>query len=235
LRRSSRSFDAIPAPPVGPIPTNPSAVNSGPLNVADAGRDVSAQTASPRSLADTPDRPLSASKGPGGHQSTPVRFELVVNAKTAKAAADAMIGKSREAMKAQGLHDTHTAARKAGVKNGSVMKFPNNTKETTPMTQTGTGVLREAVRIRIKKGHAGLLARDFSIGTATLEAFATGGAKLPDAIMDAAAKYFFGSNCSFDAERNLLKRAKPVSTSIGIAPPPCVRTEPILGAAGIGP
>ena len=61
-------------------------------------------------------------------------------------------------------------------------------KEATPMTQTGTDVLREALRARIHKGYAGLLARDLGIGVAALDEFAHGKGKLPDAIMSALAK-----------------------------------------------
>jgi hypothetical protein len=101
-------------------------------------------------------------------------------------------------------------------------------KDTTPMTTTtGSDILREATRIRIKKGHAAPLARDLKIGTAALETFATGGARLPDAIMTALAKDLLGSNVEFDAERNLLKRAEPVTTPMGIRPPPYQRTAPV--------
>jgi hypothetical protein len=104
------------------------------------------------------------------------------------------------------------------------MKFFNGA---TPMTPTGTDVLREALRIRTKKGHTGSLARDLNIGIAALDEFAHGKGKLPDAIMSALAQHIFGSNVTFDAEQNLLKRAKPASIPAAVPPPRFVPTPKV--------
>lgn len=97
-------------------------------------------------------------------------------------------------------------------------------------TVTGTDVLRSALRARIKHGHAAPLARDLNIGTASLDEFAHGKAKLPDTVMTALAKEFFGPNCWFDRELNLLVRAKQaVKPMHRIEPPPVRRAPPPPG------
>lgn len=68
--------------------------------------------------------------------------------------------------------------------------------------------------MRLKKGHAGPIARDHNIGIAAIEEFVYGKGKLTDATMTAMAKEIFGDNCSFDAERNLLVRTLQPSTVV---------------------
>ena len=110
-----------------------------------------------------------------------------------------------------------------------------NSKEAAPMT-TGTDVLREALRVRIRKGSAALLARDLGAGTATLDEFAHGRGTLPLAIMNTLAKNLFGDSCSFDAQRDLLTRTKQVATPIGTAPPRFVpKAPPVLGPSAWPP
>jgi hypothetical protein len=96
-------------------------------------------------------------------------------------------------------------------------------KDTKPMT-TGTEALRERIRVHFKKYNGANLARDLNIGQAALDAFAHTNGKLPDAVLDGIAKRFFGDNCSFDAERNLLKNNSPPPV---LMPSPPARPLPI--------
>jgi hypothetical protein len=103
----------------------------------------------------------------------------------------------------------------------------------TPVTKTGTDVLREALRIRLKKGSPAQLSLDVGVGVAALENWAAGSGRLPDDVMGKIAKWLFGDNVSFDAARNLLVRKKPTMLR-STAPPPKapVRPPPRAPAAG---
>jgi hypothetical protein len=83
---------------------------------------------------------------------------------------------------------------------------------------TGTMLLRQAVANRNRKMHLAKWARDLDVGVGTLEDFAERSGPLPDGTKDALAKMLFGDHVSYDAERNLLRRAKTEPLSLGAAP-----------------
>jgi hypothetical protein len=94
-------------------------------------------------------------------------------------------------------------------------------KSDPPPVVTGTDKLREAARAKFMKGpKAALLARDLQIGVSALDEFAHGQGTLPPKIMTALARDFFGDNCSFDPERDLLVRTPAPSVSMGNRPAP---------------
>ena len=108
----------------------------------------------------------------------------------------------------------------------------------TTETKTGIDVLREALRVRFKRGPivVGIFARELGIGVGTLEDFANNrAATLPAQTLDAAAKFVFGDNVSFDAERNLLRRTKQPSTGCPGRTPGRPARQPAHGAVDWSP
>jgi hypothetical protein len=99
---------------------------------------------------------------------------------------------------------------------------------------SGEAALREAVRIKLKRGpaHASVLARSVpDIGLLALQEWANNGrGKLTPSVMSNLAKELFGSNCHYDATCDLLVRAEPKITPLCTAyPTPYVPTgAPLL-------
>ena len=95
-------------------------------------------------------------------------------------------------------------------------------KETAPMTApTGIDVLRGALLARAPKGaFLPIMARELNVGLAALQEWMHGKGRLSPETLNAMARYVFGDNAGFDAERNVLVRAKPVTTPLGNPPPP---------------
>ena len=96
----------------------------------------------------------------------------------------------------------------------------------------GLAVIRAALLVRAKKGHLANLARDLSVGLATLEEFAHGRARLTNDILNALAAGY--RRCEYQLRRDprQVRRSSPEPTSMGIAPPPYVKNEPMTISAG---
>src|SRR5512133_55816 len=102
-------------------------------------------------------------------------------------------------------------------------------KDATPPTMTGEEVLREALRVRFKRGPVvvGIFARELGVGVGALEDFANGKvATLSAQTLDAVAKFIFGDNAGYDAERNLLTRVKQIPKPGPARSPPLKITSP---------
>ena len=107
------------------------------------------------------------------------------------------------------------------------MSLFGTAKDIAPMT-TGTDVLRAALLARAHRGgYLAILARELNVGIGALDEFAHGKGKLPDAILNGLAQDIFGSNCSFDSERNLLVQAKQVPLPSAVRPPLFVPTPKV--------
>ena len=103
------------------------------------------------------------------------------------------------------------------------------------MITSGTDIIREAVRVRMVKGHLGTLARDLSVSVDALEAFVAGKRTLPPDILRALTTELL-SHAEYDASCDRLRPAnkqKP-TPAYGVTPPPA-KHNPTVPRQASGP
>jgi len=105
----------------------------------------------------------------------------------------------------------------------------------TEIEKTGTDVLREAARIRVKTMRYAGLARDLGIAAETLVAFSENKLTPPPQILSALAKELWGGHVVFDPVTDLLRTLAPPTRPLGVTPPLFDLEKPSRYAPPIGP
>jgi hypothetical protein len=89
--------------------------------------------------------------------------------------------------------------------------------------KTGTDALKQALRVRLKKGHQARLSRDLNVAMMSLGEFAFGDALLPVDVMRALARELWEGHAEYDAEADMLHSASTAPwKSLGVHPPAAI-------------